>query len=122
MTNVPKYRRGPQRGTLTAFAETLKTALNADAHRSKHEHRTGRALYAEARAANNGGGYSRVTAVVRARREGKGQLGRMNTFVPMSLERAEAYPFDGSEQGRTVGDICRRIQVSPVKLCTARAF
>jgi len=62
----PKYRRGEQPSKLTAFHDTLRQALKADARRPRHERRTARALYAEIKAAGYDGGYSRVTDFIGA--------------------------------------------------------
>lgn len=42
----PKYWRGEQPSKLTAFQDTLRQALKADARRPLRERRTARALYA----------------------------------------------------------------------------
>jgi len=52
----PKYQRREQPTKLTAFHETLRQALKADAHRPKRERRTAKALYAEIKAAGYEGG------------------------------------------------------------------
>ncbi len=52
----PKYQRSEQPTKLTAFHETLRQALKADAHRPKRERRTAKALYAEIKAAGYEGG------------------------------------------------------------------
>ena len=71
----PKYRRSEAAGKLTAYHETLKLALKADAHRPRHERRTACALFAQIRAEGYAGSYSRVTVTdfVRAWRQGEGQ-------------------------------------------------
>ena len=122
LADAPKYRRGPQPSKLTAFAEALETSLKADAHRPKHERRTARALYAEAKAAGYDGGYTRVTDFIRAWRQGEGQSVSVNAFVPLSFGLGEAFQFDWSEEGLTVGGIYYRMQVSHMKLCASRAF
>ena len=93
LADAPKYRRGPQPSKLTAFAEELETSLKADAHRPKHERRTARALYAEAKAAGYDGGYTRVTDFIRAWRQGEGQSVSVNAFVPLSFDLGEAHSF-----------------------------
>ena len=118
----PQYRRGPQPSKLTAFHEALKQALKADSHRPRHERRTARALYAEAKAGGYEGGYTRVTDFVRAWRGGKGQGLLTKAFVPLAFEWGEAFQFDWSEEGLVVGGIYRRLQVSHMKLCASRAF
>ncbi len=62
----PRYRRNEVPGKLTAFHETLKLALKADAHRPRHERRTACALFTQICAEGYAGSYSRVTDFVRA--------------------------------------------------------
>ena len=118
----PKYRRGQAPGKLTAYHETLKLALKADAHRPRHERRTARALYEQIRRDGYAGCYSRVTDFVRAWRQGEGQSISANAFVPLAFELGEAFQFDWSEEGLVVGGIYYRMQVSHLKLCASRAF
>ena len=70
---APRYRRAERPTKLRAFHETLKTALEADAYRPKHERRTSRALFDDIKAKGYAGCYSRVTDFVRAWRLGAGQ-------------------------------------------------
>ena len=58
---TPKYVRTKKFGRLTAFTDELEQALNADAHRSKQDQRTGKALFVQIKASGYLGGYSRVT-------------------------------------------------------------
>lgn len=118
----PRYRRGATPGKLSAFHEALKLALKADAHRSRHERCTARALHAQIRAEGYDGSYSRVTDVVRAWRQGEGHSVSSNAFVPLAFELGEAYQFDWSEEGLVVGGIYYRMQVAQLKLCASRAF
>src|SRR5450830_1354173 len=116
----PRYVRSPEPHKLSVFHATLTTALNADAHRSKQNRRTAKALFVQIKEDGYTGGYSRVTDFVRAwrGREGKGP----GAFVPLSFEQGEAFQFDWSEEGLVVGGIYRRMQVSHLKLCASRAF
>ena len=84
---------------MTGFTEALTTSLKADTHRPKHERRTARALYAEAKATGYEGGYSRVTDFIRAWRRGEDQSVGVNAFVPLSFDLGEAFQFDWSEEG-----------------------
>ncbi len=119
----PKSRpRPPKPGKLTAYHETLKQALKADAHRPKKERRTALALFAEIQAAGYTGGYSRVNDFIRAWRQGEGQEAVATAFVPLRFELGEAYQFDWSEEGLVVGGIYYRLQVAHMKLCASRAF
>ena len=119
---APKYRRAEQATKLTAFHETLRTALEADAHRPQHERRTARALHQQIKADGYDGCYSRVTDFVRAWRLGAGQAASNKAFVPLAFELGEAFQFDWSEEGLVVGGIYRRLQVSHMKLCASRSF
>src|SRR5690606_12587607 len=57
-----QYRRAPGPTTITPYADTLRRALEADAHRPRRERRTARKLYAQLHAEGFPGSYSRVTA------------------------------------------------------------
>jgi transposase len=70
---APKYRREARPNKLSAFEETLKQALTADARRPKHERRTARALHAQIKTEGYTGGYSAVTDFIRAWRQGEGK-------------------------------------------------
>jgi len=122
LPSEPKYRRGEQPGKLTAYHETIETALRVDAHRARQQRRTARAIYAEIKAAGYGGGYSRVTDFIRAWRLSAGQAASTRAFVPLAFEFGEAFQFDWSEEGLVVGGIYYRLQVSHMKLCASRAF
>ena len=65
LEDAPKYRRVGRASKLTAFGETLKQALQADARRPKHERCTAKALYAQIKASGCDGSYTRVTEFVR---------------------------------------------------------
>jgi transposase len=119
---APKYRRDPRPNKLSAFEETLRQALTADARRPKHERRTARALHAEIKAAGYAGGYSAVTDFVRAWRQAEGQAVNVTAYVPLNFELGEAFQFDWSEEGLLVGGIYYRVQVAHLKLCASRAF
>ena len=73
----PTYSMKDAACKLTAFHETLKQALQADAHRTKHNRRTVKALFAQIKADRYLGGYSQLTAFIRRWRgsEGKGRQG-----------------------------------------------
>ena len=118
----PKYERRAMPTKLDDFKETLQQALKADAHRPRHERRSGRALYLELRANGYCGGYSRVTDYIRFWRREQGAVKVTSAFVPLSFELGEAFQFDWSEEGLVLGGIYRRVQVAHLKLCASRAF
>ena len=89
----------------SAFEETLKQALTADARRPRQERRAARAPYAEFKVAGHIGGDSRVTDFIRAWRQGEGQSVSVNAFVPLLFEVGEAFRFDWSEEVLAVGGI-----------------
>jgi transposase len=117
----PRYRRGEVPNKLTPFHAALELALKADAHRSKQNGRTGKALFVQIRADGYAGSYSRVTDFTRAWRGREGNAPHA-FFVQLSFEQGEAFQFDWSEEGLVVGGIYRRMQVSHLKLCASRAF
>ena len=118
----PRYRRRDTPVKLTPFAEAIKMALKADAHRPRHERRTARALFTQIGREGYAGSYSSVTDFVRAWRQGEGQSVSAKAFVPLVFELGEAFQFDWSEEGLVVGGIYYRMQVSHLKLCASRAF
>ena len=116
----PTYRRKEMPCKLTAFAEALDLALKADAHRTKQNRRTAKALFVQIKAAGYTGGYSRVTDFIRAWREQEGKAPK--AFVPLAFELGEAFQFDWSDEGMVVGGIFYKLQVAHLKLCASRAF
>ena len=117
---IPKYVRTKKFGKLAAFTDELEQALKADAHRSKQDRRTGKALFVQIKASGYLGGYSHVTDFIRQWRALEGK--KPHAFVPLKFELGEAFQFDWSEEGLVVGSIYRRLQVSHMKLCASRAF
>jgi transposase len=116
----PRYCRSEMPSKLTAFHEALEQALKADAHRTKQNRRTAKALFAQIKADGYAGGYSQLTAFIR---EWRGREGKaLHAFVPLKFALGEAFQFDWSEEGLVVGGIYRRMQVSHLKLCASRAF
>jgi transposase len=116
----PTYRRTQTAGILTPFHEALNLALKADAHRTKQNRRTARALFAQIEAQGYGGGYTRVTDFIRAWRGNEGRA--VQAFVPLKFDLGEAFQFDWSEEGLVVGGIFYKVQVAHMKLCASRAF
>jgi len=117
---APTYRRREMPGKLSAFHEALEQALKVDAHRTKQNRRTAKALYAQIKVDGYVGGYSQVTDFIR---NWRGRAGKApHAFVPLKFDLGEAFQFDWSEEGLVVGGIYRRLQVSHLKLCASRAF
>jgi transposase len=115
----PVYQRRALFNKLSPFHATLEQALKADALRPKSQRRTAKALLAQIRAEGYDGGYSQLTAFIRAWR---GQQGKsLRAFVPLSFALGEAFQFDWSEEGLLIGGIYRRMQVAHLKLCASRA-
>src|SRR5437016_800706 len=113
----PTYRRRKAVHRLTPFHAALEQALTADAHRTKQNRRTAKALLAQIKAAGYVGGYSQLTAFIRAWR---GRAGKApQAFVPLHFALGEAFQFDWSEEGLVIGGIYRRMQVSHLKLCAS---
>ena len=116
----PKYLRDNVASKLAPFHAAILQALKADAHRSKQNRRTAKALFAQIRADGYAGGYSQLTAFIR---EWKGSEGKAQAaFVPLTFGLGEAFQFDWSEEGLVIGGLYRKIQVSHLKLCASRAF
>ena len=116
----PTYRRKNKPTKLTAFEEALVLALKADAHRTKQNRRTAKALFAQIRLEGYTGGYSRVTDFIRDWRELEGKAPK--AFVPLTFEPGEAFQFDWSDEGMVVGGLYYKLQVAHLKLCFSRAF
>ncbi len=119
-TAPPVYARDKGPGKLTAFHAALELALKADAHRNKQNRRTAKALFVQVKADGYAGGYSQLTAFVRAWRGREGKA--PHAFVPLKFELGEAFQFDWGDENVVIGGIHRRIQVSHMKLCASRAF
>ena len=118
----PRYARREATATKIApYAEWLRGALRVDAHRAKAQRRTAKALFEAIRCQGYPGGYSRVKDFIRARSEDEG-LTTTSAFVPLVFELGEAFQFDWSEEGLTVGGVYYRAQVANMKLCASRAF
>ena len=116
----PKYVRDKKASKLAPYHAAIVQAIKADAHRSRQNRRTAKALLAQIRADGYAGGYSQLTAFIREWKacEGKAQA----AFVPLTFGLGEAFQFDWSEEGLVIGGIYRKIQVSHMKLCASRAF
>lgn len=97
----PRYARSAAPTKLTPFAEGLRQALAADAHRPWRDRRTAKALFEAIRAQ----GYAGVTDFVRAWRQEGGETAARKAFVPLAFEWGEAYQFDWSEEGVVVAGV-----------------
>ena len=116
----PVYQRRAVFNKLSAFHATLEQALKADSLRPKQQRRSAKALLAHIKAEGYDGGYSQLTAFIRAWRGEQGKAA--HAFVPLTFALGEAFQFDWSEEGLLIGGIYRRMQVSHLKLCASRAF
>lgn len=116
----PVYQREQKASKLSAFHEVIEQALKADAQRPKQNRRTAKALCEQIRKQGYTGGYTQVTAFIRAWRQGEGHAQR--TFIPLQFGTGEAFQFDWSEEALVIGGLYRKIQVAHVKLCFSRAF
>ena len=116
----PVYQRRAIFNKLSPFHATLEQALKADSLRPKQQRRSAKALLAQIKAEGYDGGYSQLTAFIRAWRGGQGKASQ--AFVPLTFALGEAFQFDWSEEGLLVGGIYRRMQVAHLKLCASRAF
>ena len=119
-TAPPAYVRDNGPGKLTPFHAALELALKADSHRTKQNRRTAKALFIQVKADGYIGGYSQLTAFVRAWRMNEGKA--PHAFVPLKFELEEAFQFDWGDENLVIGGIYQRIQVSHLKLCASRAF
>jgi len=116
----PAYQRERKASKLTPFHAVIEQALKADAHRPKDNRRTAKMLLAHIREQGYGGGYSQLTAFIRAWSQGEGKVQR--AFIPLQFEAGEAFQFDWSEEAMVIGGIYRKVQVAHLKLCFSRAF
>jgi transposase len=119
---TPKYRRASVPGKLAPFVEAIKQALEVDAHRSRKERRTAKALHKEIIEAGYAGGYSRLTDFIRDWRLQRESASASKAFVPLTFELGEAFQFDWSEESLVIGGLYRKLQVAHIKLCASRAF
>ncbi len=115
-----KYARQEARCKLEPYCVELELALKADSHRIKQNRRSAKALLTQIQARGYTGGYSQVTAFVRAWRGREGKA--LKAFVPLQFELGEAFQFDWSDEGMVVGGIYYKLQVAHLKLCASRAF
>ena len=113
----PVYQRRAIFNKLSPFHATLEQALKADSLRPKQQRRSAKALLAQIKAEGYDGGYSQLTAFIRAWRGGQGKASQ--AFVPLTFALGEAFQFDWSEEGLLVGGIYRRMQVAHLKLVPA---
>ena len=116
----PAYLRRAIFNKLSAFHATLEQALKADSLRAKQQRRSAKALFEQIKSEGYDGGYSQLTAFVRAWRGAQGKA--LRAFVPLTFALGEAFQFDWSEEGLLIGGIYQRMQVSHLKLCASRAF
>lgn len=116
----PVYRRRAVFNKLSPFHASLEQALKADSLRPRQQRRSAKALLAQIQAEGYDGGYSQLTAFIRAWRGEQGKA--LRAFVPLSFALGEAFQFDWSEEGLLIGGIYRRVQVAHLKLCASRAF
>ena len=115
-----KYVRQEMPGKLDAYRLEIEQALKADSHRTKQNRRTAKALLVQIQARGYTGGYSQLTAFVRAWRGTQGNA--IKAFVPLRFELGEAFQFDWSDEAMVVGGIYYKLQVAHLKLCASRAF
>jgi len=88
----PVYQRRAIFNKLSAFHATLEQALKADSLRPKQQRRSAKALLAHIKAQGYDGGYSQLTAFVRAWRGEQGKA--LQAFVPLTFALGEAFQFD----------------------------
>lgn len=117
---APVYERQKKDSKLSAFHAVVEQALKADSHRPKQNRRTAKMLLAHIRELGYDGGYTQLTAFIRAWWQGEGKAQR--AFIPLQFEAGEAFQFDWSEENLVIGGIYRKIQVAHAKLCFSRTF
>jgi transposase len=115
-----KYVRQDMPSKLAAYRAEIEQALKADSHRIKQNRRTAKALFEQIQARGYTGGYSQVTAFVRAWRGTEGKA--IKAFVPLQFELGEAFQFDWSDEALVIGGIYYKLQAAHLKLCASRAF
>ncbi|RMT82101.1 Transposase [Pseudomonas savastanoi pv. nerii] len=74
------YQRQAAFNKLSPFHEILEQALKADSLRAKHNRRTAKALFEQIKAEGYDGGYSQLTAFIRAWR---GDASKENPCEPL---------------------------------------
>jgi transposase len=118
-----KYRRPAGPKNIDAHTEWLRQALDTDSRRPRRERRTALRLWAQLKEQGFTGGYSRVTAFIRAWRAEAGSVTARSAYVPLTFSWGEAFQFDWSEEGVVIGGIWRnKVQLAHMKLCASRAF
>jgi len=116
----PAYQRCATFNKLSLFHETLEQALKANSFQAKDNHRSTKALFEQIKAEGYDGGYSQLTAFIRAWRGEQGKS--LRDFVPLTFALGEAFQIDWSEEGLLIGGLFRCIRVSHMKLCASLAY
>lgn len=117
-----RYERPGGPCKLDAQAEWFRQALETDARRPRKERRTALRLFAQLKERGYAGGYSQVTAFIRAWRAEAGAVTARSAYVPLRFDWGEAFQFDWSEEHLVIGGIWRKVQLAHMKLCASRAF
>lgn len=117
-----KYERSGGAHKLDAHAAWFRQALETDSRRPRKERRTALRLLAQLKEQGYVGGYSQVTAFIRAWRSEAGAITARSAYVPLRFDWGEAFQFDWSEESLLIGGIWRKIQLAHMKLCASRAF
>lgn len=97
------YQRCATFNKLSPFHQTLEQALNADSFRAKHNHRSAKAFFEQIKAEGYTGGYSQLTAFIRAWCDQQGKS--LRAFVPRTFALGEAFQFNWSEEGLLIGGL-----------------
>jgi hypothetical protein len=71
----------------------MEQALKADSLRAKQNRRSAKALFEQIKVEGYDGGYSQLTAFIRAWR---GAAGNVHALVPLTFALGEAFQFDWS--------------------------
>jgi len=117
-----KYERSGGPHKLDVYTEWFREALETDSRRPRKERRTALRLFAQLKERGYAGGYSQVTAFIRAWHAEAGAVTARSAYVPLRFDWGEAFQFDWSEEGLVIGGIWRKIQLAHMKLCASRAF
>jgi transposase len=84
----PTYQRRAVFNKLSPFHASLVPALKADSLRAKQNRRSAKVLFAQIKNEGYDGGYSQLTAFIRAWR---GAKGKVHAFVPLTFALGEAF-------------------------------
>lgn len=114
------YRRALQpQPRLGAFAELLRSWIEAELALPKRQRRSAQRLFEDLQGAGYAGGYDSVRRVVQRQRRA---VVPSTVFIPQSFAPGEAFQFDWSAEVAEIGGVTTALKAAHVRLCHSRKF